>query len=122
MASTSSGIEFTQNGKDYDIKLFQGKSIEFSITWGGGSPIDVTGFTSKMHVKKRHDSETPEAEFTVAIGSTDGLITYTIAKATSAALTPGNYVFDIAITDAAGKRMLAQSGKCVIEAEVTEDG
>lgn len=124
MASTVSGIKFEQRGKDHDLTIYQGKTINFSLVWGGNSPIDVTGFSARMQIRPSLIAST-EAEFTVdnsrvSVGTINGLFTFSMSATDSAALSAGNYFYDIEIIDDSGNVFLALSGSCEIIGEVTK--
>lgn len=128
MAGSTSGVLFTKRGDDVDMKMFQGATINFTLTWGGGTPIDVTGYDARMQIRpSASDDGTPIAEFTVGngrvtIGDSDGLITFSMTDADSDDLVPGEYVYDIEVLDDAGTPNVhrAMSGCCEIVAEVTK--
>lgn len=125
MAGTVSGVSFTANGSDHDMVLYQGKTVAFSLTWGGASPIDVTGYDARMQIRASKSSSSAIAEFTVAnsrvsVGTTNGLISFSMTAADSAALSAGNYVYDIEVIDTSNAVLLAMSGACKIVGEVTK--
>lgn len=123
MAGTTSGVIFNKRGENHNMRLFKGKTVDFSLVWGGGSPIDVTGYDARMKIKSAPGG-TEIASFTVAnsrvtIGTTNGLITFSMSATDSAALTAGDYQYDIEVINAAGKVYLAMSGDCTVEGEIT---
>ncbi len=117
MVGTVSGVVFNRRGQDWDVELVRGASVSFGLVWGGqASPINVTGFTANLQVKANASDATPAFEFKnannrVTIGSTDGLITFSMTAADSAGLTLGNYVYALEVVDATGKNILVMSGK-----------
>jgi len=124
MAGTTSGVKFTANGDDTDIKLYQGKTILFELIWGGDAPIDVTGFDARMQLRKSTTYSDFEAEFTVAnsrvaIGTTDGKITFSMTATDSALLDVSAGVYDIEVIDDSNNVFLAMSGQYEIIGEVT---
>jgi hypothetical protein len=125
MVGTISGVTFNQRGVDYDIQLVRGATVSFGLVWGGqNSPIDVTGFTANLQVKVNASDASPSFEFKnansrVTIGSTDGLITFSMTAADSAALTLGNYVYALEVVDATGKNIQVMSGKLKVIQGVT---
>jgi hypothetical protein len=44
MSGTISGVEFTQSGDDVNLSVFRGKTLRFSVIWGGATPIDISGY------------------------------------------------------------------------------
>ena len=125
MVGTTSGVLFTQRGADFDIQLIRGASVSFGMIWGGAStPLDVTGFTANLQVRETANDVSPAFEFKnansrVTIGSTDGLITFSMTATDSAALTLGNYVYALEIVDAASQNIQVMSGKLKVIQGVT---
>ena len=125
MAGTSSGVEITQNGSDIDIVFYQGKTINFEVIWGGDSPIDITGFDAKMHLREAASNTSTIAEFNttnsrITIGGADGKITVSMSATDSAALPIKSGVYDLELTDGSGNIHLVMSGNFMITAEVTK--
>lgn len=125
MAGTTSGVSISKNGGDIDIVLYQGKTINFEIIWGGGAPIDVSGFAAKMQARESTSSSSALAEFSdansrISVGGADGKFTISMSATDSAALKPCVGVYDFEITDTAGNVHLVMSGKFQISPEVTK--
>lgn len=55
MSGTTSGVMFTQSGEDIHMKIFRGKTLSFSVIWGGSSPIDITGYQARFQARSRGD-------------------------------------------------------------------
>lgn len=117
MVGTVSGVVFTKRGKDVDVELVRGATVSFGLVWGGqSSPINVTGFTANLQVKAKATDASAACEFKnansrVTVGSSDGLITFSMTAADSAALTLGDYVYALEIIDASSKNIAVMSGK-----------
>ncbi len=125
MAGTTSGVQISKNGDDVDIVLYQGKTINFEIIWGGSSPINVTGFTAKMQARESASATTIAAEFStsngrIAVGTTNGKFTISMTAADSAALKAFVGIYDFEITNPSGNVYQVMSGKFKIEPEVTK--
>jgi hypothetical protein len=126
MVVQNSAVKFTeQSNGEHLLELHQGKTLSFTIVWGGATPIDVTGFGAKMEIRKTHSTASAHASFTtgnsrVTIGTTDGQITFTMSAADSANLTPGRYVYDIEVTDGSSVVHMVARGYCDIIAEATK--
>jgi hypothetical protein len=125
MAGTTSGVSISKNGDDIDIVLYQGKTINFEVIWGGETPINVTGFTARMHAREAASSTAILAEFTnangrISVGGANGKFTISMSAADSAALKPCVGIYDFEIISASGAVYLVMSGKFQIEAEVTK--
>lgn len=124
MVGSTSGVIFEQNGDNIDMTILQGKTINFTVIWGGGTPINVTGFDAKMQLRKSVSDEEPVVEFSVSnsrvtIGTTNGQINFSMTAADSAALEPSQGVYDIEVTDASGNVYQVQSGRYNILQSVT---
>jgi hypothetical protein len=128
MASISSGIIFYANGNDQDCKLYQGKSVSFTVTWGGDTPIDITGFKFRMYAKAtinstdfvfKFDSDGGSTGTAVSNGGATGIFTCTMTHAASAAITDETFIFDAEVEEASGHVHQAFSGKGKLIKEVT---
>lgn len=112
------------NGNNADLTLFQGKTINIPLIWGGSTPINVTGYDARLCVKANYSDASALFEFTVAnsrvsIGTTDGLITFTMSATDSAALTaPFSGLYEIEVEDAVGTVHRAMYGKLKVDPEV----
>lgn len=117
MTGTASGVVFNKRGTDIDIQLVRGATVSFGLIWGGeNSPIDVTGFTANLQVRANAGDASAAFEFKnansrVTIGGSNGLITFSMTAADSAALTLGNYVYALEVVDSTSKNILVMSGK-----------
>ena len=117
MVGTVSGVIITPRGADHDIQLVRGATVSFALVWGGqNDPLDVTGFTANLQVRAAATDASPAFEFKnansrVTIGTTDGLITFSMTATDSAALTLGDYVYALEIIDATSKNIPVMSGK-----------
>ena len=110
-----------------NIEILQGKTISFPLIWGGATPINVTGYDARMQIREDASSDEVIASFTVAnsrvtIGTTNGLITFSMTAADSAALTPGEYFYEIEVIDSSGLVISSKElrGRCTIIAEITK--
>ena len=124
MAGTTSGVSITKNRNDVDIVLYQGKTVNFEVIWGGTTPIDVTGYTAKLQARETPESASAMVTFQspssgITVGTTDGKFTFTMSAANTTALVPAVGVYDFEITNPSGAVYQVMSGKFKIEAEVT---
>lgn len=125
MAGTTSGVSIAKNGGDIDIVLYQGKTINFEVIWGGSTPIDVTGFSAQMQARVSAAATELLADFSsdnsrISVGGADGKFTISMSATDSAALKACVGVYDFEITDVAGNVHLVMSGKFKISPEVTK--
>lgn len=124
MTGTTTGVSITSRAPFVDIVLYQGKTVNFEVIWGGDTPIDVTGYTAKLQARETAASASAMVTFQspssgIVVGTTDGKFTISMSAANTAALTPGVGIYDFEITTAGGSVYLVMSGKFKIEAEVT---
>lgn len=110
----------------YDMTCQQGATFTKSITWkdSAGDPVDLTGYTARMQV--RADPDTAEIlELTTSGGITLGGVAGTIAllasAATTAALAPGIYRYDLELVSGAGVVTRLLQGRFIVDAEITHD-
>lgn len=124
MAGTTSGVLFESNGSDIDMTLYQGKTVNFTLTWGGSSPINITGYTARMQLRESFNATAKIAEFTtengrISVGGANGIFTFSMTATDTAALPAVSGVYDIEIINGSSV-YLAQSGKFMIAPEVTK--
>ena len=86
-----------------NIVIEQGATFSWAMTWkdGTGTPIDLTGCTARMTIKKTKISATPIIELTTAseivLGDALGTIVITIDAVTTASFNFDNAVYDLEI-------------------------
>lgn len=122
------GMIFTAvSGNEANLTLLQGKTLGSEIIWGGSAtPIDVTGFSARLTIRANYNSANPTADFTVAngrviVGGVDGRIRFVMSAAQSSELVaPFTGVYEVEITDTAGKVYRAVYGTATIEPEVVK--
>jgi hypothetical protein len=124
MAGTTSGVAISKNNADVDIILYQGKTVNFEVIWGGASPINVTGFSARLQAREFAKSATAFLDLSstngfITVGSSNGKFTIAMSASQSALLTPAVGVYDFEIVDPSGNVYLVISGKFRIEAEIT---
>jgi len=124
MAGTTSGVKITQKDGDVNIILYQGKTVNFEVIWGGATPINVTGFSAKLQARLVAATVTPMVTFEspssgITVGGVNGKFTISMSAANTALLVPASGIYDLEITDGSGNVNLVMSGKFKIEAEVT---
>jgi hypothetical protein len=110
--------------EEVNITTYQGKTISFVYTYGGSSPIDVTGYTAALYVKRSYSDSSLYTSFTtansrVSVGGANGQITFSMTAADSAALTaPFVGVYQIELTSGSTVT-LGMQGKFVVKPEVS---
>jgi hypothetical protein len=84
-----------------------------------GSDLDLTSYSFEAKVKERIQSDTSYA-FTVTIAdAATGAITMTMTDTETAAIKPGEYVYDLVMTDDAGLKSRLLQGMATVTGGVT---
>ena len=109
-----------------DLIIPQGDDVTLMITvMQSAVPVPLTSYHAKAEVRATvggalllaFDSTASPA--TIVIDGTAGTITLSQLAATTAALAPGTYAWDLEWTDASGVVTTIMRGRCTIVAEVT---
>lgn len=91
-------------------------------------PVDVTGYTARMMVRRHVDSDDPptlsltsDSDGGIKVGSTDGLFTITITDTQTSALVKGTYHYDLEIISPSPDLIVTRliEGKITVKPEVT---
>lgn len=125
MAGTTSGVSVVKDGNNIDLYIYQGKTVNFEVIWGGATPIDITGYTGRLIARQSASSNQALVEFSTTLGNitnggVNGKFTLSMSAAASAALQPCAGVYDFEITTGAGAVHLVMSGAFSVVAEVTK--
>ena len=111
-------------GDTGDLVMIQGKTCYFTLVWGNTTPVDVTGFTAKLVAKKSPSATSKILECTiangrVAIGGSNGRITFTVTASDSANLVAPQFgVYEIEVTTASGIVHRVITGRFSLIAEI----
>ena len=86
-----------------------------------GSPVPLTGYTSRLAVKDRVDDALPIFELTDADGLTveDGMITIIITAERTALLSWTGAVYDLELTPSGGSPETILAGRVEVQDDVT---
>lgn len=121
----------------HDIEVFQGAYWSQTLLWkdGDGNPVDLTGYTARMQVRRTFEDPTPEIELTTENGRiTLGLVEdppgtplYNIlleieAGATedlAATVSDRRWRYDLELVPPGGQVRRLLQGKCKVALEVT---
>lgn len=111
MSGTVSGIRFTPIGDDINIEIFQGRSLNFSLVWGGDTPIDITGyeaaFVARDYNKNIMLNCSTETEGLLIDGAAGKLTVFATPERTRQVSRPGLYEMKIVTPDGAVFRVLS---------------
>jgi len=113
----------------HDIYIEQGATWSLPLVWktAEGVPIDVTGYTARMHMRKKQADADIVLDLTtennrIALGGVAGTITLSLSAVDTAALTTSG-VYDLEMVSGDGvtvTRLL--EGKYALSVEVTREG
>ena len=109
----------------YHFSMEQGSTFSRSITYkdSNGSPIDLSGYTARMQLRRNVEDSSPIIELTTAngritLGGTAGTVTLTIAASDTASLSPVEGVYDLELVSGDTVEKLI-AGTFTIQREVT---
>jgi hypothetical protein len=113
----------------YDITIEQGATFVFSLIWrdSSGTPIDLTGCSARMQVRRKYNSETPWMSLTsddgdITLGGAAGTIEVVgSAEVTETIPAPGCGVYDLEVVSAGGLVTRVIQGSATISPEVTRE-
>jgi hypothetical protein len=110
----------------YYLTIYQGSDFSEVVTFlqtAGGTPVDLTGLTGRMQIRKTKESTDVIIELTtengrLAFGGTDGVVTMTLTAAeTATILTEGVYDLEFVTSATSAARWL--EGLVILSKEVT---
>jgi hypothetical protein len=113
----------------HDITIEQGATFRLSLLWrdSSGTPIDLTGCSARMQVRKKYNSETAWLSLTsedgdIVLGDEAGTIVVTgDALLTEDIPAPSCGVYDLEIVMAGGEVNRLLQGSATISPEVTRE-
>ena len=111
----------------YDFTIYQGASFDRTFTWQTGEPatnVNLTSYTGRMQVRSNTSAPTVVLEVTTSngrmtLGGALGTIALAITASDTAALAPGQYVYDMEMVSPGGEVTRLLEGRATISAEVT---
>ncbi len=111
---------------NYDIVCDQGATFSRILTWQDSSanPVNLTGYTARMQVRATADSSTVLLSLTtensrITLGGAAGTITLLVSATDTAAVTAGEYVYDLEVISSGGTVTRLIQGCFTVDAEVT---
>ena len=111
----------------YDFNVTQGANFKPSIIWkdANGNPVDLTGYTAKMQVRKEPADtsyliELSTANSRISIPTpANGTIEFNISSADTLGLASGTYKYDLMMTDSGGVVTKLVYGAFTVDAGIT---
>ncbi|HAM24485.1 MAG TPA: hypothetical protein DCM51_02850 [Actinobacteria bacterium] len=107
-----------------DLICYQGADFDFQITWTvSGSPVNLTGWTGRMQVRKIPGAPSATLSLTsgsgITLGGAAGTVLVAATATQTAAIIPGTYKYDLELVNGSHVTRLVQGDFTVI-AEVTK--
>ena len=114
-----------------NLKIYKGETFRHTLKWQDASelPINLTGYTARLHVRKKIDDVATVLELTTENGgisfnnpATDGVIKLHIKAVDTAALTWSDGVYDlelVIVVDTIEEVTRLVEGKITVYKEVT---
>lgn len=110
----------------YDITIQQGATFQLPLVWkdGDGLPVNITGYTARMQVRRTHGSDTAALSLTsaggdIVLGGVAGTIDITASATATAAITFRSGVYDVELEDGSGVVTRLIEGNVDVTPEVT---
>ena len=105
-----------------NISIDQGAdySAEIIVEDANGNVANLANYTVAGQIRKSYASSTA-TNFSVVISNAgNGLITATLSSTTTNGMKAGRYVYDLEVTDSAGKKTRVVEGQVTINPGVTQ--
>lgn len=109
----------------HHITIEQGTTWSLQLRWLDADrvPIDLTTYTARMQVRRKHTSTTAMLDLTSGDGeitlSADGTIEIHVTDEQSAAMTAARNVYDLELVSADGTVTRLIEGYCTVTPEAT---
>lgn len=110
----------------YDIEIDAGATFQLQVLWrdSDGDPINLTGYSARMHIRRTVEAEDIDVELTsgsgMTLGGTAGTIDIEIDDATTSGLS-GSYVYDLELESGGGVVSRVIQGAVTVNPEVTRE-
>lgn len=111
------------------IKWDQGADWQFAVVWRDENDqlVNLTGYTARMHVRQRHDSELlielTDANARIIMGGVSGFVQLKLTASETASVIGSNWdaphVYDLEVVSGAGKVTKLMRGTLANIPEVT---
>ncbi len=108
-----------------NITMYQGATFNYRLTWNlNGSPVDLTGYTARLQVRRSHRAPTALLSLTtetggITLGDAAGTIDLVASATVSAGVLAGDHVYDLELVDAGGVVVRFAEGAWIVDPEVT---
>lgn len=106
----------------YNSTVWCGATWSKTFTWAiDGTPVNWTGYTAKLQVKEHLNSDsvvTLTSGSGITLGGSAGTVVVTISSTLTGAVTPGQYIYDLEVTNGSVTYRLLE-GKFTFDGQVT---
>lgn len=109
----------------YNIVADQGATFTRNIHWkdADGNPVDVTDYSARMQVRQKYTSTSTVLSLVsptnITLGGGSGTVVVTASASATAAITAGDYVYDLEMVASNGVVTRLLQGTFVLRPEVT---
>ncbi len=108
----------------YDFTAGQGETFDRTVTWKiDDTSVNITGYTARMQIRRRHSSTSTVASLTQAsgltLGGSAGTIQIVLSATATAALDAERYVYDLELVSGSGIVYRVLEGAFNVTPEVT---
>lgn len=110
----------------YDITIEQGATFSLVLTWkdSQGNPIDLTGYTAKMDVRRSYSSSDTLLSLTtsnggVSLGGISGQVIMHASATITESISPTSAIYDLELESPTGFVTRLIEGRATISPEVT---
>ena len=110
----------------YDFYIEQGATFDQEIVWrdSNNSPVNLTGYTARLQIRKSVTATTPILTLTaengkITLGGSTGKVTLYLAPSDTSPLTAFSGVYDLELQSASGFVTRLLEGQVEISREVT---
>lgn len=109
-----------------DITIEQGATFQYSLIWkdSAGTPVNLTGYTARMQVRRRHADEVILMGLTsdtgeITLGGSAGTIVIVASATKTAAVPAKESVYDLELVSGDGTVTRLVEGNVTVTPEVT---
>jgi hypothetical protein len=104
-----------------DLALYKGDDFEMTVTVtdAAGAPVDLTGSVPLAQIRTSPFSDPPVTLFLASVDAVETSVIWLVLPHAAASLLPGRTVYDLQLTDPAGRVATLIAGTITTVAEVS---
>lgn len=109
----------------WNFTIEQGTDFSVTWTWQSGGPVDLTGYTAHMQIRPSNADATSvvyldlTSSSGITLGGSAGTIAVFLPASVTSALTFGNAVYDLKMTNGSGNVTRLLQGAVTLSYQVT---